>query len=117
MNNSDPLMIFRQVMWMSGLVCAGLSLLLLFLTAWRSCWCRVLDWEEDFWRRRGLGNRFLTRLRRMEENKFLLVAVVALLVLHFALLTVSVGAQLYFGPKLKSRSADSTPLKGHQPVP
>jgi len=53
----------------------------------------------------------------MEENKFLLVAVVALLVLHFALLTVSVGAQLYFGPKLKSRSADSTPLKGHQPVP
>ena len=116
MNNSDPLMIFRQVMWVSSLACAGLFLLLLFLTTWRSCWCRVLDWEEGFWRRRGVGSRLLTGLRRMEENKFLLVAVVALLVLHFALLTVSAGAQLYFGPKLKARPVHSTLLKGHQPV-
>ena len=106
-------MIFRQVMWVSGIACAGLMLLLLFLTTWRSCWCRVLDWEEGFWRRRGVGSRLLTRLRRMEDNKFLLVAVVALLVLHFALLTVSVGAQLYFGPKLKARLVHSAPQKGH----
>ena len=67
MNNSDPLMIFRQVMWVSGLACAGLSLLLLFLTKWRSFWCRVLDWEEGFWKRRGVGSRLLARLRRMED--------------------------------------------------
>ena len=102
-NSSDPLQIFRQVMWVSGLACAGLVLLLLFLTTWRSSWRRVLDWEEGFWRRWGIGTWLLTPLRRMEENKFLVVAVVALLVIHFALLAVSVGAQLHFGPRLKAR--------------
>ncbi len=105
--------IFRQVMWVSGLVCAGLVLLLLLLTAWRPYWRRVLDWEEGFWTRRGVGTWLLTRLRRVEDNKFLVVAVVALLVLHFALLAVSVGAQLYFGPRLKNRPTQSTLLKSH----
>jgi hypothetical protein len=113
-NSSDPLQIFRQVMWVSGLACAGLVFLLLLLTAWRSCWRRVLDWEEGFWRRRGIGSWLLTRLRRMEENKLLIVAVVVLLVIHFALLAVSVGAQLYFGPKVKTKPTQSVPLKGHQ---
>ena len=116
MNSIDPLQIFRQVMWVSGLACVGLIFLILFLTTWRSSWRRVLDWEENFWRRRGVGSWLLTRLRRVEDNKFLVMAVVALLVLHFALLAVSVGAQLHFGPRLKSRPIHSAPLKVHRPA-
>jgi hypothetical protein len=102
-------------MWVSGIVCAGLILLLLFLTTWRSWWLRVLAWEESFWRHWGLGNWLVTRLRRVEDNKYLVKAVMGLLVVHFALLGVSVGAQLYFGPKLKAKPGHSAPLKGHQP--
>jgi len=100
-------------MWVSGLASAGLVLLLLFLTVWRPHWRRMLDWEEGFWRRRGVANWLLARLRRVEENKFLVGAVVALLVLHFALLAVSIGAQSYFGPRLKNRPAQSTLVKSH----
>ena len=107
--------IFRQVTWVSGLVCAGLVVLLMLLTAWRPYWRRVLDWEEGFWRRRGVGTWLLSRLRRVEDNKFLVAAVVTLLILHFALLAVSIGAQLYFGPRLKARPVHSAPFKGHQP--
>jgi hypothetical protein len=114
MNTSDPLQIFRQVMWVSGVVCGGLLMLLLFLTIWRSWWFRLLDWEESFWRRWGLGNWLVTRLRHMEDNKYVIAAIIGLLVIHLTLLALSVGAQLYFGPRLKARQVHSTPLKNHQ---
>lgn len=103
-------------MWVSGFVCAGLILLLLLLTTWSSSWRRMLAWEEDFWKRKRVGGWLLTRLRRMETSKFLVLGVVALLVVHFGLLAVSVGAQLYFGPKLKAKAVRSAPLKGQPPV-
>lgn len=103
-------------MWVSGFACAGLLMLLLLLTTWSSSWRRMLDWEEDFWKRRRVGGWLLTRLRRMETNKFLVLSVVALLVVHFGLLAVSVGAQMYFGPRLKARAVHSTPAKSQPTV-
>jgi hypothetical protein len=102
-------------MWVSGLTCLGLFVLLLFLTIWRPRWTRLLNWEESLWKRAGIGAGLLSRLRRMEDSRLMVPAVVALLLIHLGLFAVSAGAHHYFAPKLKAKAAHTTPREQPRP--
>lgn len=112
----DPLQRFREVMLISALTSLGLALLLGFLTTWRERWLRLVSLEETIWKRIGINERWLSTLRRVEENRLVVPAVAILLALHVLLLVFSSGSYFYFKRKLEQRDARKSSLL-HTPRP
>lgn len=106
----DPLQRFREVMLISALTSAGLALLLGFLTIWRQRWLRLVSLEEKAWKRIGINERWLSTLRRVEENRLIVPAVAILLALHVLLLVFSSGSFFYFKRKLEQRDIRKSSL-------
>lgn len=63
----------------------------------------MLAGEAAFWRRLGLPENWGAPLRRFEESRAVILAVAALLILHFLLLLFAGGALAYYGPRVRKR--------------
>lgn len=111
----DPLQRFREVMLVSAITSTILFALLLLLTAGRSTWRRLLNIEESFWRRLRINERWLQKARNIEDNRFLVPAVVVLLLLHLALFGFSAAAYAHFAKQIKGRQRVVLPIPTRQP--
>ncbi len=113
---TDPLQYFRDAMLISGISSVCLGCLLVLLTRGRRYWRKLLDWEEGFWRRRGLTARWTAPLRKFEESRAVVMVVTALLSLHLLLLISAAVAHVHFGAKLRQKPPVRPPQSTRVPA-
>jgi hypothetical protein len=68
------------------------------LTLWRPYWQRLLEAEGALWKRVGFSGR--ASMKKFEQSRVLLFAVVGVLGFHVLLFAAAAGAYAYYKPRL-----------------
>jgi hypothetical protein len=110
---------FQRWFWVSLMMFAFYTWLLIFKTRWHQSWSRYNAAESKFWSRIGLPRWFTDAARRFGESKASTLCLQIIVVLFALLMVLNAGAYVHFKEKIRRKLPPTVlaPAKTAPPKP